>query len=120
TVANIGSTSTTYSNTGLSPSTTYTYRVSAINLVGTSSPSNSAFAITSAILLTSPAITLNPTSGLAGTSVTVTGTNFASNSGITVSYDGSAVSTSPGSITTSATGGFSATFTEPAPTTGTH
>src|SRR5690242_547053 len=45
-ISNTGSTSTTYSNTGLSPSTTYTYRVSAINSVGTSSPSNVASATT--------------------------------------------------------------------------
>ncbi len=48
-VSNTGSTSTAYSDTGLAASTTYTYRVSAINSVGTSSLSN----ITSATTLSS-------------------------------------------------------------------
>lgn len=44
--SNTGSTSTTFSNTGLLQATTYTYRVFAINSVGTSLPSNKASAIT--------------------------------------------------------------------------
>lgn len=43
---NTGSTTTTYYDTELNPSTTYTYRVSAINGMGTSSPSNTATAST--------------------------------------------------------------------------
>ena len=45
-IANTNSTGTTYSDTGLPPSTTYTYRVSAINSVGTSYPSNAVSATT--------------------------------------------------------------------------
>lgn len=45
-VSNTGSTSTAYSDTHVLPTVTYTYRVSAINDVGTSSPSNTASAST--------------------------------------------------------------------------
>ena len=45
-VANTASTSTAFSDMGLTANTSYTYRVSAINSVGTSSPSNIASATT--------------------------------------------------------------------------
>ena len=46
-VSNTGNTVPTFSDTGLAPSTSYTYRVSAINSAGTSSPSNTTSATTS-------------------------------------------------------------------------
>ncbi|HKU33408.1 MAG TPA: fibronectin type III domain-containing protein [Candidatus Nitrosotalea sp.] len=55
-VPNTGNTDTTYSDTGLSSNTTYTYRVSSINSAGTSSPSNTSSATTDA---SAPAIVLN-------------------------------------------------------------
>src|SRR5438445_1474394 len=68
----------------------------------------------------SASISLNPTSGPAGTTVTVTGSNFTANSGITISYDGTAVATTPGTITASSSGGFSAAFTVPTSAAGSH
>jgi len=48
-VTNTGNTATAYTDNGLASGTTYTYRVSAINPIGTSSPSNTASATTSSI-----------------------------------------------------------------------
>ncbi len=63
-VPNTGSSSTTYSDTGLASSTTYTYRVSAINAIGTSSPSNIVSATTAGTGATVP----QPPTGLAASS----------------------------------------------------
>src|SRR5207245_520167 len=65
-------------------------------------------------------ISLDPTSGPVGTTVTATGSLFLPGSVVTISYDGTTVATTPGSITTDLSGGFSATFTVPASTAGSH
>src|SRR5438132_736025 len=65
-------------------------------------------------------ISLDPTNGPIGTTVTITGSLFLPGSVVTISYDGSAVATNPGTITTGLAGGFSATFTVPASSAGSH
>ena len=127
-VSNTSSTSTTYSDSGLAASTAYTYRVSAINSVGTGSPSNTASATTSQVS-TVRAISLSTSSVNVGTDVRVTGTKFAPNSQITMSYDGTALgvgsqdngySTVPLTITTDSSGNFVAIMPTLVSVIGTH
>lgn len=68
--SNTGSIGTTYSSTGLTANATYTFRVSAINVVGTSSPSNIASAKTSATSTGSTVTITVKTVGLNGNTIT--------------------------------------------------
>jgi hypothetical protein len=73
--------------------------------------------ITQATTLTaiyrSASITLGPTSGTIGTQVTVTGSSFAPNSSVSITYSGNAVNTTPSSVTTGSSGAFAASFVVP-------
>ncbi len=69
---------------------------------------------------TDSAVTLSPSRGPVGTTVSVTGapstmtfTTFSPNHTITLTWDGTTLATNPATITSSATGGFSATFKVP-------
>ena len=57
-----------------------------------------------------PSISLNPTNGPSGSTVTVTGTGFNPSVGITLHSSTGTITVTSGAITTSATGGFTATI----------
>jgi len=65
-------------------------------------------------------ITITPTTGASGTTITVTGNGFSAGRSITIKYKGVPVTTSPATINTDAYGGFTASFTVPAGGAGTY
>jgi hypothetical protein len=65
-------------------------------------------------------MTITPTSGASGISVTVSGTGFGASKPITIEYNDKPVPTNPASINTDANGGFTASFTVPASIAGTY
>jgi len=65
-------------------------------------------------------ITLNPTTGSTGDTVTITGTGFSADKTISVLYDGTSIATTPTSVLTDSGGSFNASFVMPAGRTGTH
>ncbi len=66
-------------------------------------------------------ITLTPTSGKAGTTVTVAGSWFTASKKVTFTFDGTTLTTSPGTVSTDANGAFSGvTFTVPTVAVGTY
>lgn len=69
---------------------------------------------------TTRSMSISPTSGPAGVSVTVTGSGFAASSALTVTVDGAAVTTTPASPTSAANGAVSLTFVMPGAAPGAH
>src|SRR5207302_1351452 len=122
-VPSTGSTSTTYSDTGLNPSTSYTYRVSAINSVAGAhniGAKDAAGNTSTKPITVTPHVFIYPTSGHAGSQILIPdsqGNGFAGNSAITIKFDDIITDT----ITTNDTGYFGGTFAVPsAATPGTH
>ncbi|MBI2860826.1 MAG: IPT/TIG domain-containing protein [Chloroflexi bacterium] len=66
------------------------------------------------------AVSLSPTSGIAGTSVTVTGSNFPGAQDIAIKFDNAAVSIKSGRTNTDAAGAFSSVIDVPTAATGAH
>ena len=75
---------------------------------------------TKAFSVTTPKITVTPSRGPVGATVTVSGTGFSVSSSVGLLFDGVTISScTSGSLTTSATGTFSCTFAVPSGTSGT-
>ncbi|MDD5081797.1 MAG: hypothetical protein PHU08_00345 [Dehalococcoidales bacterium] len=74
----------------------------------------------SAIFQVLATTSVTPTSGGAGTRVTVNGSGFLANQRITLAWDGTNISTTPSTITSTSTGTFTATFNVPTSPGGTH
>jgi hypothetical protein len=65
-------------------------------------------------------MTIGPTSGPVDTTVAVTGSGYLASSPITITYDGSSVTTVPASFISDAKGSFNVSFKVPAGASGTH
>ncbi|GGA40037.1 beta-1,3-glucanase family protein [Dyella nitratireducens] len=119
-----GLTATTYSDTGLTASTTYTYAVEAVNAAGTSPASDNAVATTSAsVTVTTPAITTSPTNQSVTIGRTATFSVAASGSSLAYQWykNGTAITgatsasyTTPGTTYADNTASFTVTVTNAA------
>jgi hypothetical protein len=65
-------------------------------------------------------ITITPTTGAPGKTVTVNGKGFGASKTVTIKYNAAAVSTNPTTVNTDATGSFTASFTVPTSGAGTY
>jgi len=70
--------------------------------------------------VTARQITISPSSGYVGSTVTISGTGFAANQSVTITFDATTVTTSPASVIINTLGSFTATFTVPTSVRGSH
>ena len=73
-----------------------------------------------AIFTVAHKITLTPTSGAPGMTVTVNGSGFGASKPVTIKYNATAVTTTPATVNTDTTGSFTASFIVPASVAGTY
>jgi len=78
-----------------------------------SKTASKSFNVTSSPVPIGPSITLNPTSGPVDTAVTVTGIGFDPSSTVSITFDGSPITTTPATVAPNSNGAFTATFTVP-------
>jgi hypothetical protein len=75
--------------------------------------SDGTYSATSTFTITVPSIVLSPSNGVAGSSVTVTGSGFLASSTVVLSFGGTILSTVPTPLTTNVAGSFSGQFIIP-------
>ncbi len=68
----------------------------------------------------SPSFSVAPNNGNVGSALTISGSGFAANSAVTVTYDGNAIAPVPSPLATNASGSFTATLTIPKSPKGPH
>jgi hypothetical protein len=113
--------SVTATATGALPATGNTFAVPTTASAGSNSVSatdGTNPATPQTFTVTTPSISLSPTTGPVGTPVTVTGSNFLPGSTVTITFNAVGVTTNPSKVTASGTGTISASFTVPTSTTG--
>jgi hypothetical protein len=102
----------TFTNFGFTVPVNATAGTFAVTATGTKSNRTGVAGLT--VVAFTPSLAVSPTSSTPGAQVTVTGQGFAPNEVVTLALNGQALATSPSTLTTSASGTFSATVTVPA------
>jgi hypothetical protein len=81
---------------------------------------DSTHSATATFTITVPTVTITPASGSVGSTVTISGSGFASSSALSVKFDGTLQTTNPSTVTSSSSGTFTCTFIVPSSVAGAH